>query len=195
MPAARAASRWSGVEVGRGGDVDGVHVLAGEELLVGLRPAEEARRDRPRACRTSRRRRRAWLLARSRLSCEHVADRRDHGARVLEEGRAVTLRPRPPQPSRPRRTAELACVPQTTLGLQDRDAGARPRPRPRTRGGRLRCSLESLMRLLLCWPLASRIRRAARPASGLSLPSADGASRLESPRATRSSLPRRGRTP
>src|SRR5512135_2513196 len=39
-------------------------------------------------------------------------------AGVFSRKEPITLRPRPPQPRSPSRTAELACVPNTTLGFR-----------------------------------------------------------------------------
>ena len=109
------------VEVGRRRDVDRVHVLAREERLVGLRALEEVggvdgglaelRGDRVQL-----------LLARVQVVREHVPDRREHGARVLEEGAHHVAAPSPAaEEAEPDRRVRLGAEHQARL--QDRDAG------------------------------------------------------------------------
>jgi hypothetical protein len=111
-----------GVEVGRGGDVEGVHVLAGEQRLVRLRSAEQAGSvDRRLA--ELRRNLVQLLPTRVQVVLEHVPDRREHRARVLEEGAHHVAAP-PPAPEQPEPDGRVGLRAKDQARLQDRDAGS-----------------------------------------------------------------------
>ncbi len=109
------------VEVGRRRDVEGVHVLAGEELLVRLRPAEEARRV-DRGLPELRGHLVEPLLARLQVVLEHVPDRRQDGARVLQE-RAHDVAAPPPAAEQAEPDGRVGLRAPDEARLQDRDAG------------------------------------------------------------------------
>ena len=81
-----------GVEVRRAGDVDGVHVLAGEELLVGLGPGEDAGEVDRRFVELGGDLVEPFLGL-DRLALEDVAEAGDDDASVLDEGRGHTRAP------------------------------------------------------------------------------------------------------
>ena len=117
-----------GVVEGRRRDVDGVDVLAREELLVGVGATEEVLRvdHRLAGLRASAS---SAALPFLELVREQVTEGRHHGAGVLDE-RAGHVRPAAAAAEESEAHGRVRLRPEHEPGLQDRDA-RRPRPPPR----------------------------------------------------------------
>jgi hypothetical protein len=108
-------SQVPGMEIGRRGDDDGIHFGGVENLLGGARALKHLRGGHAGVC---------CLLATS-SKCFLAVTRRSSNRSARATMRAGPLMamlvastvPRPPQPSRPTRTAELAWEPRTSCGF------------------------------------------------------------------------------